>query len=137
MRPPGTSDPRNEGSTVSPQQHLLTAPHDSPSRTVTETRDDGRGGLTVLVHGDVDATGAPTLARELDAAWAGSPATVVVDLTGAFVTASSLAVLFRARNRAQERGAAFRVEGLPGPVVRFMTAMELDLDVAARAGAPA
>ena len=136
MRPPGTSDPRHEGSTVFPQQHLLTAPQSSTAGTVTDIQDDGRGEVTLLVRGDVDTAGSPVLARGLDAAWLRTPASLVVDLADArFVNVSSLAVLFRARNRAQEQGVAFRAEGLPAPIRRFMTAMELDLDVPARAAA--
>ena len=89
--------------------------------------------MHVLVAGEVDGLTSVLLEQEMDTAWARTPASVVVDLGGVtFLTVSSLAVLFRARNEAVTRGVAFDVVALPAHVARFLTRMDLQLGHTAR-----
>ncbi|WP_222264591.1 STAS domain-containing protein [Modestobacter marinus] len=104
----------------------------TPPPFSTTVRSATTSATTVVVHGEVDALTGPQLERTLTAAWAGAPASLLVDLSAvSFVNASSLAVLFRAGDEARTRAAGFDVRGLPRPVERFLAGRQLTLAVIA------
>ena len=75
----------------------------------------------LVVTGEVDASSAPVLHRELDAALDLGPAEVVVDLCAVtFLDSAGLAVLAGAHRRAGKQGLLMRVLASGRPVVRPM-----------------
>jgi anti-anti-sigma factor len=82
-----------------------------------EARHDDRG-TTIVVVGDFDMTGTESFWAHVSEALEIQPASITVEARGlTFIDSSGLAALMRAREAADEAGAAFRVSE-PSPALR-------------------
>lgn len=93
--------------------------------TVTPRHD---GDLLILcVSGDLDVLTAPTLETHLDVALAGSPTTVIVDLTGVgFLSSAGISVLVETTRLVKQAGIALRVVADGSATSRPLKMMRVD-----------
>jgi anti-sigma B factor antagonist len=83
-----------------------------------DVTDDGDG-VVAVVQGELDLASAPELARRLEQALAGSPATLTLDLSAlAFIDSSGLGALCQVQEEAAAQRTVLRLIGVPAHAQR-------------------
>jgi anti-sigma B factor antagonist len=91
-----------------------------PGQLVVESRADGDS-IVVVLRGELDLTSVPVFERELRDVEAGSPARLVIDLSGLdFMDSTGLRALLQARERSKSNGHELALRRGPRQVQRVL-----------------